>query len=80
MKDSKLYICFLNGKPYGKGDLEYMLELFKDYVVTCEMYGKARCDFTVVSLDEWKKVKSKAVNGKYSKALQALADGEWEDE
>ncbi len=38
MKDR--YIMFLNGQFYGGGDLEYMKELFIDYVVTCKMYGK----------------------------------------
>lgn len=72
MGDSKLYKCFLNGKPYGTGDLDYMKELFVDYVVTCEMYDKDRCDFTIVSLDAWKEVMMKETSGDYSKALQAL--------
>ncbi|MBL4952073.1 hypothetical protein JK635_07600 [Neobacillus sp. YIM B02564] len=43
-----LYKCYLNGKFYGGGNLNYILELFKDYVVTCKMYGKKECDFKIV--------------------------------
>ena len=43
----KLYTCYLNGHIYGRGSLEYMLELFKDYVVTCEMYGKKEVDIKI---------------------------------
>jgi hypothetical protein len=34
------YEMYLNGRFYGSGSLEYMKELFVDYVVTCRMYGK----------------------------------------
>lgn len=43
-----IYECYLNGQLYGSGSLEYMNELFKDYVVTMKMYGKARVTFEVV--------------------------------
>lgn len=43
-----MYECYLNGKFYGSGNLEYMHELFKDYVVACQMYGKRECEFKVV--------------------------------
>ncbi len=43
----ELYECYLNGKPYGAGDLHYMKELFVDYFITCEMYGKEEADFKV---------------------------------
>lgn len=46
--EREYYECFLNGKRYGVGSLEYMLELFKDYVVTCKMYGKNEADFKIV--------------------------------
>ena len=42
------YICYLNGKFYGGGPLEYMHELFKDYVITCQMYGHEECEFKIV--------------------------------
>ena len=42
------YRCYLNGKFYGGGDLKYMHELFKDYVITCEMYGREECEFKIV--------------------------------
>ncbi len=44
----KTYSCFLNEELYGKGNLEYMLELFKDHVVTCKMYGKSEVTFKIV--------------------------------
>lgn len=43
-----MYKCYLNGKFYGSGDLAYMKELFVDYVVTCEMYGKSECNFKII--------------------------------
>lgn len=42
-----MYECYLNGKFYGTGSLEYMHELFKDYFITCEMYGRDRADFEI---------------------------------
>lgn len=42
------YKCYLNGKFYGGGGLNYMKELFVDYVVTCEMYGRKECEFKIV--------------------------------
>ena len=47
-KDVDTYKCYLNGSLYGIGDLEYMNELFRDYVVICEMYGKTKCEFRIV--------------------------------
>jgi hypothetical protein len=46
-----MYKCYLNGKFYGSGDLEYMKELFVDYVVTCKMYGKSEVDFKIMRGD-----------------------------
>lgn len=43
-----VYRCYLNGSIYGCGNLEYMNELFKDYVVTMEMYGKKKVEFEIV--------------------------------
>jgi hypothetical protein len=47
-----MYACYLNGNIYGVGDLEYMNELFRDYVVTCEMYGREVCEFKIVRRKE----------------------------
>lgn len=43
-----MYHCYLNGKLYGKGSLEYMSELFRSYVVDSKMYGHDTCDFVIV--------------------------------
>ncbi|WP_081043999.1 hypothetical protein [Bacillus paralicheniformis] len=37
---------------YGAGDLEYMHELFRDYVVYCEMYGRDDCTFRVTTKEK----------------------------
>lgn len=44
----ELYKCYLNGVFYGGGNLDYVHELFKDYVVDSKMYGKKECDFKIV--------------------------------
>lgn len=53
----ELYQCYLNGKPYGVGDLGYMKELFVDYFITCEMYGRDSADFKVEKIDRDEKMK-----------------------
>lgn len=45
---SKKYTCYLNGKFYGYGPPEYMNELFRDYVVACQLYGKQEVSFDIV--------------------------------
>lgn len=47
-----LYKCFINGEFYGIGDLDYMRELFVDYVVTCKMYGKDEIEWKIVKTKE----------------------------
>lgn len=42
-----IYTCYLNGKIYGTGPLEFMNELFRDYVVTCKLYNKEEVTFTI---------------------------------
>lgn len=42
------YKCYLNGVLYGAGNLEYMHELFTDYVLNRKMYGKKELDFKIV--------------------------------
>lgn len=44
---STTYRCYLNGEVYGVGSLEYMNELFKDYVVNFRMYGNEECTFRI---------------------------------
>lgn len=46
----KRYQCFLNGTYYGSGTLEYMHELFTDYVLYSKMYGKESCSFSIHEL------------------------------
>lgn len=46
-----IYMCYLNGRLYGSGGLDYIHELFKDYFITCKMYGKSECDFKVIKYD-----------------------------
>jgi hypothetical protein len=45
------YKCYLNGKFYGSGNLKYMHELFKDYVITCKMYGREDCKFKIIKCE-----------------------------
>lgn len=42
------YICYLKGEVYGMGDMKYMLELFTDYFLTMDMYGRDEAEFKVV--------------------------------
>jgi hypothetical protein len=42
------YKCYLNGKFYGSGPLAYMRELFVDYVILNQMYGRSEVDFKIV--------------------------------
>jgi hypothetical protein len=46
------YKCYLNGKFYGGGNLQYMRELFVDYVISHKMYGKSEVDFKIVKEEE----------------------------
>lgn len=48
----QIYACFLNGKLYGCGDIEYMNDLFRDYVVYCEMYGRDDCTFRITTKEK----------------------------
>lgn len=41
------HMCYINGSPYGRGDADYMVELFRDHVATCDMYGGDSVDFRV---------------------------------
>ncbi|MMZ46540.1 hypothetical protein D1872_81570 [compost metagenome] len=42
------YTMYLEGTPYGKGNLDYMRVLFTDYVVDNEMYGKGEVTIKIV--------------------------------
>ncbi len=52
--NTNLYELWKDGHLYGRGRLGYMTELFKDWVETCEMYGKDYVNFEVkkVNIDE----------------------------
>ncbi len=47
-----MYKCYLNGKFYGQGNLDYMRELFVDYIVTCKMYGKVESNWRIVDVEK----------------------------
>ncbi|WP_303984514.1 hypothetical protein [Niallia circulans] len=53
---TQIYACFLNGKLYGKGDLAYMNDLFRDWVVDCEMYGKDDVTFRVTTIEKMREI------------------------
>lgn len=38
---------YKNGKPYGVGDISYVIELINDYVDDCDMYGHSEVEFTI---------------------------------
>lgn len=52
------YLCYLNGKFYGGGDLKYMRELFIDYVVNCKMYCKDEVEFKVIKHKQGEDIKA----------------------
>lgn len=41
------YNLYLNGRIYGIGNAEYMVELIRDYVVACELYGHSEVKFEI---------------------------------
>lgn len=41
------YNLLLNGKFYGRGPFDYMVELMTDYAKTCDMYGKDSVSYTI---------------------------------
>lgn len=47
----QLYMLWLNGKPYGKGGWDYMVELMKDYARACDMYGESEVEFKIEKLN-----------------------------
>ena len=64
------YVCYLNGNIYGMGDLEYMNELFRDYVVACRMHGNEQVEFRIVDREETK-CKSCGSFNTYTETLKA---------
>ncbi|ASB89252.1 MULTISPECIES: hypothetical protein [Bacillus] len=71
---SQTYACFLNGKFYGAGNLEYMNELFRDYVVNSEMYGKGECAFRITSQEKAREILiNETINNNYE-ALKRMED------
>ncbi|MEK4824567.1 hypothetical protein NSS71_08410 [Niallia sp. FSL W8-0951] len=71
----EVYHCYLNGSFYGAGSKEYMKELFIDYVVTCEMYGKDKCSFEIVKKD-LNKVRKKIIFETINDNKDALSQSE----
>ncbi|WP_057080589.1 hypothetical protein [Bacillus amyloliquefaciens] len=69
---AQIYACFLNGKLYGCGDMEYMNDLFRDYVVTCEMYGKDDCTFQITTKKKARRLLINETIGENSEALKRL--------
>jgi hypothetical protein len=68
------YACFLNGKFYGAGDIEYMNDLFRDYVVTSEMYGKDDCTFRITTKEKARVILiNETINNNYE-ALKRMED------
>lgn len=57
---TQIYACFLNGKLYGTGDLAYMNDLFRDWVVYCEMYGKDDVTFRVTTVEKMREIVKEA--------------------
>lgn len=47
-----MYILYLNGSPYGRGDLPYMMELINDYVMTNKLYGHSEVEFQIIERDK----------------------------
>lgn len=45
-----VYHLHLNGKLYGAGSPEYMIELIEEYVVHRKMYGKESVELKVVKV------------------------------
>jgi len=67
------YACFINGKFYGAGDLEYMNELFRDYVVTSGMYGKDECTFRITTKEKARDIVTQSINEQYRRVFESLA-------
>ncbi|MDE1404588.1 hypothetical protein [Bacillus licheniformis] len=71
---AQTYACFLNGKFYGAGDLDYMNELFRDYVFTSGMYGKDECVFRITSREKARRILiNETITNNYE-ALERLED------
>lgn len=51
--------CHLKGQYYGQGDIDYMKELFIDYFVTMDMYGREEAEFKVVRINKQTKENGK---------------------
>lgn len=46
-----IFLAFLNGNLYGRGDAEYMSELFRNYVVAHGLYGRASMEFRIERIE-----------------------------
>lgn len=47
MENLVRYVLYLNGKPYGTGDLRYMHELITDYISRMESFGTEEVEFKI---------------------------------
>jgi hypothetical protein len=54
--EKQLYTFYLNGTVYGTGDLDYMRELFVDYVVKMKMYDRLSVDFRITKTEKVEKI------------------------
>ncbi|WP_144625156.1 hypothetical protein [Bacillus altitudinis] len=70
---TQIYACFLNGKFYGAGDLGYMNELFRDYVVNHGLYGKDDCTFRVTTKEKARDIVTQSINKQYRGVFESLA-------
>lgn len=50
---SQTFAFILNGKLYGTGSADYMAELFNDYVVTHQLYGRDSVDVKIETLESF---------------------------
>ncbi|EME76200.1 hypothetical protein OZL92_20850 [Bacillus sonorensis] len=70
---AETYACFINGKFYGAGDLEYMNELFRDYVITHGLYGKDDCTFRITTKEKAREIVTQSINDQYRRVFESLA-------
>lgn len=71
---TQIYACFLNGKLYGCGGIEYMNDLFRDYVVNCEMCGKDDCTFRITTKEKARRLVINETIRENGEALKRLED------
>ena len=70
---AQTYACFLNGKFYGAGDLDYMNERFRDYVVASGMSGKDYSTFPLTTKEKATEIVTQSINDQYRRVFESLA-------